>query len=75
MEDTLTVTDLRLTPKLRQTLASTNVIESRFSVVDQICNQVKRWQGSDHRLRWIGSALFFAEARWNRIHRYRLCRL
>ena len=71
LDDCLTVSELRLTPKLRQALSSTNAIESGFSVVDQICQQVKRWQGSDHRLRWIGSALVFAEARWNRIHGYR----
>lgn len=71
LEETLTVNDLRLTPKLRQTLSSTNVIESGFSVVAKICMQVKRWQGSDHRLRWIGSALIYAESRWNRIHGYR----
>lgn len=71
LEESLTVTELRLTPKLRDTLSSTNCIESGFSVVDRICQQVKRWQGSDHRLRWVGSALLFAESRWNRIHGYR----
>lgn len=71
LEECLTVTELRLTPKLRQALSSTNCIESGFSIVDQICQQVKRWQGSDHRLRWVGSALLFAESRWNRIHGYR----
>ncbi len=43
-------------------------IESGFSIVEHICQQVKRLQGSDHRLRWVGSALLFAESRWNRIH-------
>jgi putative transposase len=71
LEECLTVAELRLTPKLRGTLSSTNCIESGFSVVDRICQQVKRWQGSDHRLRWVGSALLFAESRWNRIHGYR----
>jgi putative transposase len=71
LEECLTVAELRLTPKLRQTLSSTNCIESGFSIVDRICQQVKRWQGSDHRLRWVGSALLFAESRWNRIHGYR----
>jgi hypothetical protein len=71
LEETLTVTDLRLTPKLRQALATTNGIESGFSIVEKICRQVKRWQGRDHRLRWIGSALLFAESRWNRLHGYR----
>ena len=71
MEDTLTVLDLRLPPKLRQMLASTNAIESGFSIVEKICRQVKRWQGRDHRLRWVGSALLFAESRWNRLHGHR----
>jgi transposase-like protein len=71
LEETLTVTELRLTPRLRQTLSSTNAIESSFSVVGKICTQVKRWQGSDHRLRWVASALLFAESRWNKLHGYR----
>ena len=68
LEETLTVLELQIRPKLRQCLASTNGIESGFATVDKICRQVKRWQGSDQRLRWIGSALLFAESRWNRIH-------
>jgi transposase-like protein len=71
LEDTLTVLELRLTPRLRHSLDSTNGIESGFSIVEKICRQVKRWQGSDHRLRWVGSALLHAEARWNRIFGYR----
>jgi len=71
LDESLTVLELRLTPKLRATLSSTNCIESGFSIVDRICQQVKRWQGSDHRLRWVASALLFAESRWNRIHGYR----
>ena len=71
LEETLTVIEMRITPRLRRSLSSTNAIESGFSVVDKICRQVKRWQGSDHRLRWVGSALAFAESRWSRIHGYR----
>jgi transposase-like protein len=71
LDETLTVIDLRLTPKLRQALTSTNGIESGFSIVEKICRQVKRWQGRDHRLRWVGSALLFAESRWNRLRGYR----
>ena len=71
LDECLTVSELRLTRKLRQALSSTNCIESGFCVVDSICQQVKRWQGSDHRLRWVGPALLFAESRWNRIHGYR----
>lgn len=71
MEECLTVSELRLPAKLRETFSSTNCIESGFSMVEHICQQVKRWQGSDHRLRWVGSALLFAESRWNRIHGFR----
>jgi len=71
MAETITVAELRLPPKLRTSLASTNAIESSFSVVGRICAQVKRWQGRDHRLRWIASALLFAETRWNAITGYR----
>ena len=71
LDHTLTVLELRVPPKLRQSLSSTNGIESSFSVVDRICRQVKRWQGSDHRLRWVTSALLFAESHWNRLHGYR----
>ena len=71
LEDTLTVIDLELDRKLRLSLSSTNTIESSFSVVERICHQVKRWHGSDHRLRWASSALLYAESRWHRIRGYR----
>jgi putative transposase len=71
MEETLTVIDLNVGPRLRSSIASTNGIESSFSVTERICRQVKRWQGSDHRLRWVASTLLFAESRWNRLHGYR----
>jgi putative transposase len=71
LEETLTVLELGVHARLRRSLSSTNGIESSFSVVDKICQQVKRWRGSDHRLRWVASAMLFAEARWNRLHGYR----
>jgi transposase-like protein len=71
LEETLTILDLRITPRLRNALASTNAIESGFSTVAKICAQVKRWQGSDHRLRWVASAILFAESNWHKIHGYR----
>jgi len=71
LDDTLTVLDLGVRHTLRQALSCTNGIESGFATVSRICLQVKRWQGGDHRLRWIGSALLFAESHWNRIHGHR----
>jgi transposase-like protein len=57
MEETLTVHRLRLPTQLRKTMASTNVIESAFSIVEQVCKNVKRWHGGDQRERWVGSGL------------------
>jgi putative transposase len=71
LDDTLTVLELGVRHTLRQAVCSTNGIESGFATVSKICLQVKRWQGSDHRLRWVGSALLFAESRWNRIRGHR----
>jgi hypothetical protein len=47
--------------QLRKTLASTNVIESAFSIVEQVCKNVKRWHGGDQRERWVGSGLLVAQ--------------
>jgi putative transposase len=71
MDETLTLIDLRITRRLRKTLSSTNTIESGFSTVAKICRQVKRWQGSDHRLRWVASAILFAESKWSKVRGYR----
>jgi putative transposase len=54
MEETLTVHRLHVPMQLRKTLASTNVIESAFSIVEQVCKNVKRWHGGDQRERWVG---------------------
>lgn len=71
LDETLTTLELRVPPRLNRSLSSTNGIESSFSVVERICDQVKRWQGSDHRLRWVASALLFVETRWNKLQGYR----
>ena len=70
-EETLTVHRLRMPPRLRTSLASTNLIESTFSMVETVCRNVKHWQGGDQYLRWVGSGLLLAESRWNRVHGYR----
>ena len=71
LEETLTVHRLRVPEKLRQTLRSTNPIESAFDTVETVCRNVKRWQGGDQYLRWVASGLLWIESRWNRIHGYR----
>src|SRR5450432_896438 len=67
LEETLTVHRLHVPQQLRMTLASTNVIESAFSIVETVCRNVKRWHGGDHRERWIGSGLLIAQKQFRRV--------
>ena len=67
MEETLTFHRLRVPHKLRAKLASTNILESAFSIVEKVCRNVKRWRDGDQRLRWAPSGLLWAESCWNRI--------
>ena len=71
MEETLTVHRLHVPMQLRKTMASTNVIESAFSIVEQVCKNAKRWHGGDQRERWVGSGLLVAEKRFRRVQGYK----
>ena len=71
MEETLTVHRLHVPMQLRKTLASTNVIESAFSIVERVCRNVKRWHGGDQRERWVGSGLLVAQKQFRRITGYK----
>ena len=67
LEETLTVHRLHIPLQLRKTLASTNIIESAFSIVERVCANVKRWHGGDQRERWVGSGLLVAEKQFRRV--------
>ena len=71
MEETLTVHKLQMPEMLRKSLASTNIIESAFSVAEALCRRVKRWREGDHRQRWAGSALLLAESKFRRVKGYK----
>jgi transposase-like protein len=71
MEESLTVHRLRVPSQLRRTLASTNVIESAFSIVETVCRNVKRWRAGDHIERWVGSGLLVAERQFRKVQGYR----
>ena len=62
---------LHIPMQLRKTLASTNVIESAFSMVERVCRNVKRWHGGDQRERWVGSGLLVAQKQFRRIIGYK----
>jgi len=67
LEETLTIHRLHIPPQLRLTLASTNVIESAFAIVERVCLNVKRWHAGDQRERWVGSGLLVAEKQFRRV--------
>lgn len=71
MEETVTVVRLGVHRALRKTLASTNVIESAFSVAEQVTGRVKRWRGGDMRWRWCAAGLLHAEQHFRRVDGYR----
>jgi transposase-like protein len=71
MEETLTVHKLRVPDQLRRSLASTNVIESAFSIVETVCRNVKRWRTGDQIERWVGSGLLVAERQFRKVIGFR----
>lgn len=71
MEETLTVVRLGVSDLLRQSLSSTNIIESIFNSTRRLTNRVKRWRDGDMRLRWCAAGLLHTETRLNRIRGYR----
>jgi len=66
-EETLTVVRLKVPELLRKTLATTNPIESAFSVAESVTRRVKRWRDGDMRERWCVAGLIDAESRFNRV--------
>ena len=71
LEETLTVHRLGVGGLLRQTLASTNPIESCFSIVEKVARNVKRWRAGDHALRWTATGLLEAEKKFHKVKGYR----
>ena len=71
MEETLTVVRLDVPELLRRTLATTNPIESAFSVAENVTSRVKRWRDGDMRKRWCTAGLLRAESKFRRVKGYR----
>jgi len=67
LEETLTVVRLNVPALLRQTLSTTNPIESAFSVAESVTHRVKRWRDGDMRQRWCVAGLLDAESRFKRV--------
>ena len=67
MEETLTVIRLGVPELLRRTLATTNPIESAFSVAQNVTRRVKCWREGDMRQRWCVAGLLRAESKFRRV--------
>src|SRR6516162_2745491 len=71
LEETLTVTRLGITGKLKLTLQSTNPCESMISTVRVIHRNVKNWSSGEMCLRWTAAGMLEAETRFRKVQGYR----
>jgi putative transposase len=70
LQETLTLTRLGVRGKLKNTLASTNPIESMIGTVRRTSRNVKRWQNGDMCLRWTAAGMLEAETQFRKIIGY-----
>jgi putative transposase len=70
LEETLTVHRLGVGTLLRQTLASSNPIESCLSTVERVAGNVKHWRAGDHALCWTATGLLEAEKKFRKVKGY-----
>jgi transposase-like protein len=71
LEETLTLTRLRIRGNLKQTFESTNPCESMIECVRRTSRNVKRWQSGEMALRWTAAGMLEAERQFRRIIGYR----
>jgi putative transposase len=69
-EELLTLHKLKVPSLLRKVLATTNPIESMFSLVRHCERNIKRPRGSKMLQRWLGTVLFYCEQQFRRIKGY-----
>ena len=71
LEETLTVNKLKLPADLHRTFCCTNIIESAFSLTEDLCRNVKRWRNANMAWRWAGTVLLEAQNRFHRVRGFR----
>lgn len=71
LEETLTLHRLGLSPELKKSLNTTNVIESVISQVSRYNRKVSRWHNSSQILRWSAAGLLELEPNLRKIRGYR----
>jgi hypothetical protein len=70
MEETLAVTRLGITGKLKLTLQSTNPRESMIATVRAIHRNVKNWSSGEMCMRWTAAGMLEAETRFRKAPGY-----
>jgi transposase-like protein len=71
LEETFTVSRLKLTPALMRCLASTNIIENPNGAVRRVTHRVSRYRDADMALRWTATGFLEAEKSFRRIQGHR----
>ena len=67
LDETLTVVGLRLSARLRRSLATTNAVESLLSRTRHVKRNVKRWRGGTMVLRWVAAGVLEAAKGFRRV--------
>jgi transposase-like protein len=70
LDETLTVLTLKLSPRLRRSLATTNAIESLISRTRSVKRNVKRWRGGKMMVRWVAAGILEAVKGFRRLKGY-----
>ena len=66
----MTVLTLKLSPRLRRSLATTNAAESLISRTRLVKRNVKRWRGGQMMLRWVAAGMLEAVKGFRRLKGY-----
>ncbi len=70
LDETLTVLTLKLSPRLRRALATTNAAENLISRIRVVKRNVKRWRGGRMMLRWVAAGILEAVKGFRRVKGY-----
>lgn len=70
LEETVTVLTLGISERLRQSLATTNAIESVIGRTRHVKRNVKRWRGGQMVLRWVAAGMLEAVKGFRRLKGY-----
>jgi transposase-like protein len=67
LDETLTVLTLKLSPRLRRSLATTHAAENLISRTRHVKRNVKRWRGGRMMLRWVAAGILEAVKGFRRL--------